>query len=119
MKLTIVLGASANPARYSFRAVERLTEYGYQVIAIGRREGSIGEIPIMTGMPEIENVHTISLYLSSDNQVQYYDFILRLCPRRIIFNPGTENRQLAEICREQGIEVVENCTLVMLSLHEF
>jgi predicted CoA-binding protein len=115
MKKTVVLGASDNPSRYSFLAVERLREKGHPVVAVGKREGKIKDTPILTGEPLVNDVDTVTLYLNPVLQVAAYDYILGLKPRRVIFNPGTENDELEEILRSKGIEPVEACTLVMLA----
>lgn len=116
MKKTVVLGASDNPSRYSFLAVERLREKGHPVVAVGKREGKINDTPILTGEPLVNDVDTVTLYLNPVLQVAAYDYILGLKPRRVIFNPGTENDELEEILRSKGIEPVEACTLVMLAV---
>lgn len=118
-KKTVVLGASQNPARYSFLAVNKLNNYGHPVRAIGRREGEINNTPIEVGHPSIEEVDTITLYLSPQNQVPYYEYMLSLKPKRIIFNPGTENDDLEKLAEENGIETIEGCTLVMLSTGQY
>jgi predicted CoA-binding protein len=115
MKKTVVLGASDNPSRYSFLAVERLREKGHPVVAVGKREGKINDTLILTGEPLVNDVDTVTLYLNPVLQVAAYDYILGLKPRRVIFNPGTENDELEEILRSKGIEPVEACTLVMLA----
>jgi predicted CoA-binding protein len=116
MKKTMVLGASTNPERYAFRATQRLARHGHEVIPVGLKEGDIGGISIMQGQPEVPNLDTITLYLGPERQRDYYDYILSLQPKRIIFNPGTENPELAQLGEKQGIEIVEGCTLVMLSI---
>jgi predicted CoA-binding protein len=115
MKKTVVLGASDNPSRYSFLAVERLREKGHPVVAVGKREGKINDTLILTGEPLVNDVDTVTLYLNPVLQVAAYDYILGLKPRRVIFNPGTENDELEEILRSKGIEPIEACTLVMLA----
>lgn len=115
MKKTVVLGASDNPSRYSFLAVERLREKGHPVVAVGKREGKIKDTLILTGEPLVNDVDTVTLYLNPVLQVAAYDYILGLKPRRVIFNPGTENDELEEMLRSKGIEPVEACTLVMLA----
>jgi len=114
-KTTVVLGASENPARYSFLAVRKLTAHGHPVIAIGKKKGKVGDVDIQTDHVPIPEVDTITLYLNPKNQEEYIDYILSLNPRRIIFNPGTENDALIKSARENGIEPVVGCTLVMLS----
>lgn len=114
-KKTVVLGASANPDRYSFLAVNKLRAFKHPVVAIGKRAGSVGDTPILTAPEPQHGVDTVTLYLNPTNQQPYYDYILGLKPQRIIFNPGTENPELMRKAREQGIEPVVACTLVMLS----
>ncbi|MEO6070563.1 MAG: CoA-binding protein [Chitinophagaceae bacterium] len=115
-KKTVVLGASMNPSRYSYLAIKKLTQHGHPVLAIGRRKGNIGSTEIKTTQENEEGVDTVTLYINSQNQKEYYDYILGLKPNRIIFNPGTENEELARMAKEKGIEAVEACTLVMLSI---
>lgn len=111
-----MIGASSNPARYSNAAVRELKHHGFPVVAIGLRNDNIGETEIQTGFPEIENVHTVTLYIGPQHQPQYSDYILnRLNPKRIIFNPGTENDDFEQMATERGIEVINNCTLMMLN----
>lgn len=118
-KKTVVLGASANPGRYSNIAVNKLSAYRHPVVAVGRREGKIGNVQIQTGEPEQDEVDTVTLYLNPTNQKPFYDYILSLNPRRIIFNPGTENDELEKLAEEKGIETMEACTLVMLSTGQY
>jgi predicted CoA-binding protein len=113
-KKTLVLGASPNPSRYSYMAVNRLAAHRHPVVAIGKRKGTVGSVEITTDHLAVEDVHTITLYLNPQNQKEYYDYILSLQPRRIIFNPGTENDELEKQAQKAGIETVEGCTLVML-----
>jgi predicted CoA-binding protein len=115
-KVTLVLGASPKPHRFSYKAVTRLQKYNYTVIAIGLREAFIGKTRILTGMPsDLGPVHTVALYLGPQNQKKYYDFILSLKPERIIFNPGTVNPELADLALKNGIQTVNDCVLVMLN----
>lgn len=118
-KKTLVLGASSNPARYSYLATQRLRAHGHPVVAIGKRIGTIGDVPIEKDHITAEGIDTITLYLNPTNQVEYYDYILELQPRRIIFNPGTENEDLARKAKENNIEPVYGCTLVMLSIGNY
>ncbi|MFT3979813.1 MAG: CoA-binding protein [Ferruginibacter sp.] len=118
-KNTLVIGASENPARYSYLAVNKLKNYGHPVKAIGRRAGAVNGIEIMTGTPALEEIDTVSLYLNPDNQKPYYDYIMGLHPKRIIFNPGTENPELQSLAEEKGIHTMEACTLVMLSTNQY
>jgi predicted CoA-binding protein len=118
-KKTVVLGASENPNRYSNKAMLRLQSKGHEVIAIGKRTGNVNNMPIITEPTASDEVDTVTLYLNPLNQKQYYDYILSLKPRRIIFNPGTENEELEEIAEQQGIQTMEACTLVLLGTGQF
>ena len=119
MKKTIVLGASPNADRYSYRAVIALLSKGYEVVTIGIKTGNIESNPIINGTPDIDNVHTITLYLNPSNQKLYYTYILKLQPQRVIFNPGTYNPELISLLKNNGIEVIQDCTLIMLSMGTF
>jgi predicted CoA-binding protein len=119
MKKTVVLGASDNPSRYSYLAVEKLNRYGHPVVAIGKKEGKVGATDVITMRPDEKEVDTVTLYLNPQHQKQYYDYILSLHPKRIIFNPGAENDELASLAKENGIQPVEACTLVLLSTGQY
>ncbi len=119
MKKTVVLGASDNPSRYSYLAAEKLKKYGHPIVAIGKKEGVVNGTPIITSRPAEKEVDTVTLYLNPQNQQPYYDYILSLHPKRIIFNPGTENEELYHIAKENGIEALEACTLVMLGTGQY
>lgn len=112
--ITLVFGASVNPSRYSNIAMRMLKEYGHSIVAIGGRENEVEGTKIHTGHPEFQNIDTITMYMGEDRQVEHEAYLLSLRPRRIIFNPGAENRSLAAKAKDQGIEVLEACTLVML-----
>src|SRR3954468_23361519 len=118
-KKTVVLGASENPARYSYLAVHRLRAHDHPVVAVGRKDGHVADIDIHKEKIQEEEVDTITLYLNPTNQVPYYDYILSLHPKRIIFNPGTENDELAKMASQQGIQAIEACTLVLLSTGQY
>jgi len=118
-KKTMVLGASDNPARYSYIAINKLKAYGHPVVAIGRKKTTVNNIEVMTGTPKQDHIDTITLYLNPTNQIPYYDYILSLQPERIIFNPGTENPELEAMANEKGIDTMEACTLVMLSTGQY
>src|SRR6476661_350909 len=113
-KKTLVLGASVNPSRYSYLAVNSLQAKGHEVIAIGKRPGKVGQVEVETEAKIINDLDTVTLYLNAGNQKQYYDYIFSLHPKRIIFNPGAENDELAKIAAAKGIQPLEACTLVML-----
>jgi uncharacterized protein len=116
---TLVLGASDNPDRYSFLAVNRLREKGHPVVAIGKRKVKVGDVDVDTVKKDMSDIDTVTLYLNPNNQKAYYDYILSLYPRRLIFNPGAENEELARLARAQGIQTMEACTLVLLNTGQF
>ena len=116
---TLVFGASLNPERISHKVIHRLEAYGVNVVAVGEREGSIGNIYVKTGDIQFEDIHTITLYMGEKRQVNYLDYLLSLEPKRIIFNPGAENISLFIKARELGIEVLNACTMVMLATGQY
>ena len=118
---TILLGATTNPSRYAWIAVDRLSKLNIEVIPVGIRKGKSAGVPIHNDLPEIEEVHTITLYLGAKNQKRYYDYIIGLKPKRVLFNPGTENPELYDILRKQlkGCKVEIACTLVLLSIGNY
>jgi len=119
-KVTLVLGASPNPDRFAYKAIRSLQRRSVPVIAIGRRDVDLGSLKIRKGTPDdIGIVHTVTIYMNPKNQKEYYDYIFSLNPKRIIFNPGTFNAELAETSKKRGIEVVEDCLLVMLNTGKF
>jgi uncharacterized protein len=111
---TLVIGASTKPQRYSNKAIRMLKAYGHEVIALAKRAGSVDNIPILTEFPLDEKIHTVTLYVGPQNQPEYFSLLLMLKPKRVIFNPGTENSELKKILTEAGIETAYDCTLVML-----
>ncbi len=118
-KTTLVLGASDNPQRYSYLAMNRLRSMGHPVIAIGRKVVNAGGLEIGTEKAAYPGVDTVTLYLAPANQKEYYDYILSLHPKRVIFNPGAENPELEALARANGIEPLEACTLVLLSTGQY
>lgn len=119
MKKTLVLGASSNPARYSNMAVLKLKGHGHTVIAIGKKKGVIGDTDIITEQKQLDDVDTVTLYLNAENQKAYYNYIISLHPKRIIFNPGAENEELYELALQNSILPREACTLVLLSTGQY
>jgi uncharacterized protein len=115
MKKTVIIGATTNPARYAFLAADMLIEYGHEIIPVGIREGRLHgkEILLLQNRPKLDAVDTVTLYISPPHQIEWYDCLLGLKPKRIIFNPGTENPDLEMLATKSGIETVEGCTLVM------
>jgi len=118
-KKTLIIGASEKPERYANKAFHSLKNHQHEVVMIGNKEGVIDGVSIQKGNPLFNNIDTITLYLNPKNQEAYYDYILSLKPKRIIFNPGTENVELQEIAKKQGIEIQEACTLVLLSINQY
>ncbi|MEO7922680.1 MAG: CoA-binding protein [Chitinophagaceae bacterium] len=118
-KKTLVLGASDNPSRYSYLAIQRLRSHGHPVVAIGRKHSFVGDVEIGKEKKLLTGIDTITLYLNPSHQKEYYDYILSLQPKRIIFNPGAENDELAVLATKNGIEPKEACTLVMLSTNQY
>jgi predicted CoA-binding protein len=118
-KPTVVVGASPNASRYSYRAVRSLQDHRFTVYAVGIHKGEINGTNIELNRPDYQNIHTVTLYVGPKNQVFWEDYILGLNPKRIIFNPGAENDDLAEKAGAKGIECINACTLVMLSIGAF
>ena len=118
-KKTIVLGASTNPSRYSNMAVKKLLNYGHEVVPVGIKKGAIEGIEIIPAEGGVDGVDTVTLYLGPQNQPQYYDYIKNLNPRRVIFNPCAINSEFMDQLEKEGIEVVDACTLVMLSANTY
>lgn len=118
-KKTLVLGASENPSRYSYLAIQRLRAHDHPVVAVGRRNGQVADVPITKDHVAETGIDTVTLYLNPANQVEYYDYILNMNPKRIIFNPGTENEELMRKARENHIQPVTGCTLVMLGTGQY
>lgn len=120
MKKTVVLGASSNPERYAYKATLKLAQNGHEVVPVGLREGKIENHQIRTNMPIVEGVDTVTMYVGQKNQSVYYDYILnQLKPKRIVFNPGAENKELEKLAHSKGIATEEACTLVLLSLGNY
>jgi len=120
-KKTVVFGASPRSSRFSYKAVNMLKDCGHEVVPLGISDGTAGGLQILSLLPkpEIEDVHTVTMYINPSHQKDWYDYIFSLSPERIIFNPGTENSELAELAKEKGVEVVYGCTLIMLGSDSF
>ncbi len=118
-KKTVVIGASTNTERYAYKAVVSLQKNKHEVIPVGLRDGEINGTKIRTDKPFIENVDTITLYVGQQNQAAWQDYIFSLHPKRIVFNPGTENSAFEQLAQSKGIETIEACTLVMLSIGNY
>jgi uncharacterized protein len=118
-KKTLVLGASDNPSRYSYLAVQRLRMHGHPVVAVGRKNTFVGDVVVEKEKKAFDNIDTVTLYLNPAHQREYYDYILSLKPKRIIFNPGAENEELETLAHQQQIKTMDACTLVMLSTNQY
>jgi predicted CoA-binding protein len=116
---TLVIGASENPDRYAYMAVKMLQQYNQPVFAFGNKKGKINDTDIVTFLPERDSIDTVTLYLSPKNQESIMQQILFINPRRIIFNPGTENPEFIQKATDLGIETIEACTLVMLRTNQY
>lgn len=118
-KKTLVIGASEDTARYSNLAIRSLRRHNHDVVAIGNRPGTVEDVSFGKDKVPFENIDTVTLYINPTRQPDYYDYILSLKPKRIIFNPGTENLELETLAEANGIKAMEACTLVLLSTGQF
>lgn len=118
-KKTLVIGASTDPSRYAFLAANSLLRHQHKIELLGRNEGKIGENEIKTGKPALKNIDTVTMYVNPKHQAEYYDYVLGLKPRRVIFNPGAENTEFEDLLTKNNIEPIEACTLVMLSTGQY
>lgn len=118
-KKTLVLGATPDPSRYAYLASNRLVRTGHTIVNVGIKTGEAGGVEIEKPETIHDDIDTITLYIGPQNQPALYDYILATNPKRIIFNPGTENSELRRMAREKGIETLSACTLVMLSTGEY
>ena len=119
MKKTLVLGASLNPVRYSNMAINRLVNNKFDVVAIGLREGHVAGVEISKEQQLFDDIDSVTLYLNPQRQKEYYTYIVSLNPRRVIFNPGTENPELYQLLHENNIESEVACTLVLLGTIQY
>lgn len=115
----VVLGATPDPSRYAYLAANMLTDYGFEMVPVGIKKGMVAGKEILHGTPSVEDVHTVTLYLGPQNQLSVMQYIVDLKPKRVIFNPGTENDEFEDLLQSKGIEPVEGCTLVMLRTGQF
>jgi len=118
-KKTLIIGATDKPYRYAYRALQMLLAYGHQVEGIARREMEVSGVKIQKGKPKFDDIDTVTLYLSAKFQPEYYDYVVELNPRRVIFNPGTENPEFYDLLEKNGIHYEVACTLVMLSTNQY
>jgi predicted CoA-binding protein len=113
-KKTMIIGASTDPTRFAYRAARMLTEHGYEIALVGIKKGEVFGKKILNDYPPVEGIDTVTLYVGPQNQDNLLQYIIDLKPKRIIFNPGTENDKLIELAEANNIETVIGCTLVML-----
>lgn len=118
---TVVIGATPNPSRYAYIAAHSLKANKHEFVPVGIKRGEVHGQPILNinDKPDIKDVDTITMYIGPQRQTPWYDYILSLKPRRIIFNPGSENPEFARLAEQQGVEVLEACTLVMLRTNQY
>ncbi len=119
MKKTLVFGASTNPSRYSYLAINRLVINGHEVVAFGLKQGKVAGIDIDVELQDYDNIDTVTLYMNPQRQKKFYDYILSLEPKRVIFNPGTENTEFYKLLKENNIVFEPACTLVLLSINQY
>jgi predicted CoA-binding protein len=118
-KKTVVIGASSNPERYAYKATIALQAKGHEVIPVGIKDGNINGLDIFKGQPNVEDVDTVTLYVGPKNQTEWMDYVISIKPKRVVFNPGTENPAFEQILQKNNIETIEACTLVMLSIGNY
>lgn len=116
---TLVVGASENPERYSFRAAHMLKAYGFPFVLFGPRKGEVAGVSIENTLPPKGSVHTITLYVGPQHQKELIPALMALEPQRVIFNPGTENPDFEDALKKAGIEFEEACTLVLLQTGQY
>lgn len=119
MKKTVVIGASENPERYSNKAIRSLLQHQHPIIAIGNKVGTVEGVAISKELITASDVDTVTLYINPTLQAAYTDYILSLKPKRVVFNPGTENSALAQLLKAHQIEPVAACTLVLLATGQY
>ncbi len=119
MKKTLVIGASENTDRYSNKAIKALVSHGHEVVAIGLRAGEVAGVSFDSEKKAFENIDTVTLYVGPQNQPEYYQYIGDLNPRRVIFNPGTENPEFISQLKASGIYTEIACTLVLLATGQY
>lgn len=115
----MVLGASTRPDRYAYMAITSLVNKGHSVVAIGQQTGEAAGIKIQTKAVPVKNIDTVTLYLNAKNQREYYNYIIEAQPKRVVFNPGTENPEFYQLLKSNNIEVEVACTLVLLSTNQY
>ena len=120
MKNIVVLGASQKPERFSYKALIKLREHGYNVLPVHPKLESINNIKVFATLKAVSvHVDTITLYVGPAKMIHLVDDVLQLKPTRVIFNPGTESAEIKQRFEEAGIECVYDCTLIMLDQDYF
>jgi len=114
-----VLGASLNPERYSFKALQKLTENKILTRAFGLKNGVVFGVTIDSEKKSYKEIDTVTLYLNPKRQKEYYEYIVSLKPKRVIFNPGTENVEFVKLLKSHHINSEEACTLVLLATNQY
>lgn len=114
-----MLGATTKPDRYAYMAINSLAGKGHPVVAIGQQTGEVAGVKIQTKMVPLKNIDTVTLYLNPQRQREYYNYIIEAKPKRVVFNPGTENPELYQLLKSNSIEVEVGCTLVMLATNQY
>jgi len=120
-KKTAIIGATPNVHRYAYMAAERLANHGFEFVPVGIKRGKVFENEILDieSKPDLGDIHTVTMYVGAEHFAGYEDYVIGLNPKRIIFNPGSENRALEDKAIDAGIEVVHGCTLVMLGSGQY
>jgi predicted CoA-binding protein len=118
-RTTVVMGAVPEPLRYAAMAVERLLNAGHHVVPVGLRGGETHGLSILADVPSSTAVDTVTLYVAPLRLRPHHDRVLGWRPRRVVFNPGTEDSAFEQRLREAGVEVVVGCTLVMLATGQY
>jgi predicted CoA-binding protein len=119
MKKTLIIGATPNSDRYAYKAAHMLTAKGHPIVNIGIKQGEVAGIKIEKSATPHKDIDTITLYIGADLQTNYYDYILQTKPKRVIFNPGTENSAFKKMLDLNNIYNIQACTLVLLSTGQY
>jgi predicted CoA-binding protein len=118
-KKTLILGATTKPEKAAYKAIEMLTSKGHSVLALGQNMGEVAGVKIKTKAIPIKNIDTVSLYINPLRQREYYNYIIEAKPKRVIFNPGTENPEFYQLLELNNIKTEVACTLVLLTLNKY
>ena len=118
-KKTLVLGATSKPDKYAYLAITKLVDKGHSVLAIGQNAGEVAGIKIQTKAIPLKNIDTVTLYLNPARQRDYYNYVVEAKPKRVIFNPGTENPEFYQLLQLNNIKVEVTCTLVLLTTNQY